>query len=129
MPTIKTHVCGKDVDLATTLRVAYQVQGQHNHKPYAEVFKGIGEMGVEQQIDILYAAFECANPILKQEITKQKFRDYYLDNYNLKDLMSQLQEVVKGIMGEDSLGEDESEDESAETEGEDAAEDGGKGNK
>ena len=127
MRVIKTHVCGRDVDLATTLRVAYQVQGQHNHKPYAEVFQGIGEMGVEQQIDILYAAFECANPILKQEITKQKFRDYYLDNYNLKDLMSQLQEVVKGIMGEDALGESST----------DAtysglcliAEDGGEGNK
>lgn len=126
MRVIKTHVCGRDVDLATTLRVAYQVQGQHNHKPYAEVFQGIGEMGVEQQIDILYAAFECANPILKQEITKQKFRDYYLDNYNLKDLMSQLQEVVKGIMGEDAL--DDS-GEHTEIEGEDAAEDGGEGNK
>ena len=126
MRVIKTHVCGRDVDLATTLRVAYQVQGQHNHKPYAEVFQGIGEMGVEQQIDILYAAFECANPILKQEITKQKFRDYYLDNYNLKDLMSQLQEVVKGIMGEDALGDSE---EYTEIEGEDAAEDGGEGNK
>lgn len=126
MRVIKTHVCGKDVDLATTLRVAYQVQGQHNHKPYAEVFQGIGEIGVEQQIDILYAAFECANPILKQEITKQKFRDYYLDNYNLKDLMSQLQEVVKGIMGEDAL--DDS-GEYTEIEGEDATEDGGEGNK
>ena len=126
MRVIKTHVCGKDVDLATTLRVAYQVQGQHNHKPYAEVFQGIGEMGVEQQIDILYAAFECANPILKQEITKQKFRDYYLDNYNLKDLMSQLQEVVKGIMGEDALGDS---GEYAEIEAKDAAEDGGEGNK
>ena len=126
MRVIKTHVCGRDVDLATTLRVAYQVQGQHNHKPYAEVFQGIGEMGVEQQIDILYAAFECANPILKQEITKQKFRDYYLDNYNLKDLMSQLQEVVKGIMGEDALGDSR---EYTEIEGEDAAEDGGEGNK
>ena len=126
MRVIKTHVCGRDVDLATTLRVAYQVQGQHNHKPYAEVFQGIGEMGVEQQIDILYAAFECANPILKQEITKQKFRDYYLDNYNLKDLMSQLQEVVKGIMGEDALGDS---GEHTEIEGEDAVEDGGEGNK
>ena len=126
MRVIKTHVCGRDVDLATTLRVAYQVQGQHNHKPYAAVFQGIGEMGVEQQIDILYAAFECANPILKQEITKQKFRDYYLDNYNLKDLMSQLQEVVKGIMGEDALGDS---GEYTEIEGEDAAEDGGEGNK
>ena len=126
MRVIKTHVCGRDVDLATTLRVAYQVQGQHNHKPYAEVFQGIGEMGVEQQIDILYAAFECANPILKQEITKQKFRDYYLDNYNLKDLMSQLQEVVKGIMDEDALGDP---GEYTEIEGEDASEDGDEGNK
>ena len=40
--------------------------------------------------------------------------------------MSQLQEVVKGIMGEDALGDS---GEYTEIEGEDAAEDGGEGNK
>lgn len=105
-----TNIDGREYPMATTLRVAYEVQGQHNHKPYAEVFKDIGNMVVEQQIDILFASFKCANPEIAAEgkvksidtITKQKFRDYYLDNYNLKDLMDQLQAIVKGIMGEDA---------------------------
>ena len=98
----------KEYNLATTLRVAYEVQGQHNHKPYAEVFQDIGEMGVEQQIDIVFASFKCANPDIVDErksgtqnaITKAKFRDYMLDNYNLGDLMDKLQGIIKGIMGD-----------------------------
>lgn len=102
-----TVIDGQEYPLATTLRVAYMVQGQHNHKPYTEVFKNIGDMTVEDQIGILYAAFCCANPgvqdiktgKMRPQFTREEFQNYYLDNYNLKDLMDQLQEVIKGIMG------------------------------
>ena len=102
-----TVIDGQEYPLATTLRVAYMVQGQHNHKPYTEVFKGIGDMTVEDQIGIIYAAFCCANPSvqdiktgkMRPQFTREEFQNYYLDNYNLKDLMDQLQEVIKGIMG------------------------------
>lgn len=87
--------------LATTLRVAYKVQGQHNHKPYTEVFKAIGDMHLEDQIGILYAAFECANPAEVATIKRQVFLDSYLDTYNLKVMMDHIQGVIKGIMGED----------------------------
>lgn len=97
MPT--TIINGTEYDLSTALRVAYKVQGQHNHKSYTEVFQSLGEMPLEQQINILYASFQCANPEACMEITSQKFLDYYLDNYNLKVVMDQLQAVVKGIMG------------------------------
>ena len=33
------------------------------------------------------------------------FIDYYLDNFTLKEVISQLQEIVKGIMGEDLIEE------------------------
>jgi len=102
-----TVIDGQEYPLATTLRVAYMVQGQHNHKPYTEVFKNIGDMTVEDQIGILYAAFCCANPgvqdpktgKMRPQFTREEFQNYYLDNYNLKDLMDQLQGVIKGIMG------------------------------
>lgn len=97
--SLVTTIYGKEYELSTTLRVAYKVQGQHNHKPYTEVFQGLGDMTLEQQINILYASFQCANPDAAKEITAQKFLDYYLDNYNLKVVMDQLQAVVKGIMG------------------------------
>lgn len=99
---LTTKINGTEYDLSTTLRVAYKVQGQHNHKPYTEVFKALGDMTLEQQINILYASFQCANPEAAKEITSQKFLDYYLDNYNLKLVMDQMQAVVQGIMGTES---------------------------
>lgn len=105
---VSTIINGSEYPLSTTLRVAYKVQGQHNHKPYTEVFKGLGDMPLEQQIDILYAAFQCANPDEAKFITQQKFLDYYLDNYTLATVMHQLEDVVKGIMGTDNSTEEES---------------------
>ena len=105
MLTVKIN--GVEYPLATTLRVAYKVQGQHNHKPYTEVFKNIGEMHLEDQICILYAAFECANPSEVFKIKRQDFLESYLDTYNLKVMMDHIQYVIKGIMGEDFFEEKE----------------------
>lgn len=90
---------GKTYELATTLRVAYRVQGQNNHKPYSEVFAKMGEMPLEDQIGILYEAFWCANPEARAQYTKQQFLEEYLDHYDVKQMMIQLKSVVQGIMG------------------------------
>ena len=100
-----TTINGVEYPLATTLRVAYLVQGQHNHKPYTEVFKDIGDMSIEDQIGIIYCAFKCANTDSTVIMPKQNFIDYYLDNFTLKEVINQLQEIVKGIMGEDLIEE------------------------
>ena len=41
---VTTTINGVDYELATTLRVAYKVQGQHNHAPYSKVFSEISDM-------------------------------------------------------------------------------------
>ena len=112
MLTVKIN--GTEYELATTLRVAYKIQGQHNHKSYTEVFRSIGEMVLEDQIGILYAAFECANPEDAKIIKRQNFLDAYLDTYNLKIMMEHIQGVIRGIMGEDFFEENE---DTAETSG------------
>lgn len=88
---------GADYSLATSLRVAYKVQGQHNHKPYSKVFSEIGGMTLEEQIGILFAAFQVANPEVK--MSQEQFLNYYLDNYKLKVLMDQVKDIIQGIMG------------------------------
>lgn len=108
MSNLTVIINGIEYPLATTLRVAYKIQGQHNHKPYTEVFRQMSDMHVEDQIGIMYAAFECANPQETFKIKRKDFEEYYLDNYNLKDLMNQLQGVIKGIMGEDFFDENTS---------------------
>lgn len=101
-----TIINGTEYELARTLRVAYKVQGQHNHMPYAQVFEKLSDMALEDQIGILYAAFECANPEQAKFITRQKFLDEYLDNYNMKQIMSQIKDVIHGIMGTDDTDEE-----------------------
>lgn len=91
------NINGVEYSLATTLRVAYKVQGQHNHKPYSKVFSEIGDMTLEEQVGILFAAFQVANPEVK--MNQQQFLDYYLDHYNLKVLLDQVKEVIQGVMG------------------------------
>ena len=91
---------GVDYPLATTLRVAYKVQGQHNHKAYSKVFSEIGDMVLEDQIGILFCAFQVANPEIK--MTQQEFLNYYLDHFDLKTVMEQVKGVIQGITGMDT---------------------------
>ena len=94
---VTTTINGVEYPLATTLRVAYQVQGQHNHKPYSKVFADIGDMCIEDQIGILFCAFQVGNPDV--QMLKQAFLNYYLDNMNLKQIMDQLKAVIQEITG------------------------------
>ena len=94
---VTTVIDGVEYPLATTLRVAYQVQGQHNHKPYSKVFADIGDMTIEDQIGILFCAFQVGNPSV--QMMKQSFINYYLDNMNLKQIMDQLKAVIQEITG------------------------------
>lgn len=99
MSTPMVTINNKDYPLSTKLRVAYKIQSQNGHKPYAEIFQNIDTMMLEQQIDILYAAFEVANPDEAKFITRQTFLDHYLDNYDLDFVMTQLKDIISGILG------------------------------
>lgn len=94
---------GKEYPMAMTLRVAYMIQGQHNHTSYMEVFKTLDTMTIEDQIGVLYAAFACANRDEARTMTRQKFTDYYLDNVTLREIMQQLEVIVKTIVGDDEV--------------------------
>lgn len=90
-----------EYDLAATLRVAYEIQNKHNHESYMKIFSRINEMTLEQQIDILYVAFKIANPEVAKTFTGMMFREYYLDNYTVSDVMDQMNGVISGILGKD----------------------------
>lgn len=96
---LSINLFGQEYALSNKLRVAYRVQGQHDHKPYTEVFSGVGDMPIEDQIGIIYESFWCANPEARDKITRQQFLEEYLDKYDVKTLMEQLREIIQGIMG------------------------------
>lgn len=94
---ISIKVNGSEYALASTLRVAYKIQGCNNHEAYSKVFSKIGDAPLEKQIEMLYCAFQVANPEVK--MSSAEFLNYYLDNYNLSDLLSHIQAVIEGITG------------------------------
>ena len=106
---------GNEYELATTLRVAYNIQGQHNHRSYIEIFEDIDKMTLEQQIGIVYASFQAANPDSSKLIKQPDFLNEFLDNYNLTELMKYVKGIIAGIMGKD-LEDDNPEVESSGTE-------------
>lgn len=93
------NINGNTFEMATTLRVAYKVQGQHNHEPYAKVFENIGNMTVEDQLGILYCSFACANPEYSKTYSQLDFTNYCLDHMNLAEMLEKLKELIEGIMG------------------------------
>ena len=103
---------GQEYPLATTLRVAFTVQGQNEHKPYTEVFAGIDDMPVEKQIGIVYASVCAATHTFKTAVPEKDFREDFLDRYNLKDLMDILKSIINGIMGKSDNASEESEEDS-----------------
>lgn len=104
---VTTTINGTEYELSTKLKVAYMVQGCHNHKPYLEIFQDVAKMTLERQIEILFVAFQVANPEVAMTFNQKAFLNYYLENYNLKTVMSQLQSVIKGITGEDEAPEEQ----------------------
>ena len=98
-----TTINGTEYNLSTTLRVAYKVQGQHNHKPYSEILSSVCEMPLEQQIDILYLAFKIGNPEVAKTFSREMFRCYILDNneFNAVVLIDLIKKVIAGILGKE----------------------------
>lgn len=86
---------GKEYEMAETLRVAYKIQELNNHKPYTQVFKEMGDMPIEKQIGILFAAFDLANPGVASAL---EFREYCLDTLGMDQFTTALEDLVSSLM-------------------------------
>ena len=94
---------GMEYTLASNLRVAYELQGQHNHKPYTQILSSVDEMTIEQQLDMIYIAFKVKNPEDAKTFTKEMFRKYILDNdeVTVTTIMTIISDIIAGVLGRD----------------------------
>lgn len=100
---IVININGNDYPLACNLRVAYTLQNQHNHESYTSILSRVGEMPLEQQIDILYIAFQVANTEVAKTFTRDMFRAYIFDHdeFNATVLLNLIKRVISGILGKE----------------------------
>lgn len=99
-----------EYNLACNLRVAYVLQNQHNHKPYTQIMSSIDSMTLEEQINVLYAAFSVGNPEAAKNYSADMFRSYLLDDpeFNIAEMMHLIRDVFSGILGRSLDDEDAS---------------------
>ena len=92
---------GNEYTLACNLRVAYVLQNRHNHESYSSILSRVGEMPLEQQIDVVYAAFQIANPETAKTFTREMFRTYVLDHdeFNASVILQMIKKIISGILG------------------------------
>lgn len=98
MNEITIKVKDQEVKLASTLRVAFNVQSKFGHKPYMEIFAGINDLGVDKQITILYEAYKVANRDEETKLSEVEFLNEILDNIGAVELTLLLSELVNSIM-------------------------------
>ena len=111
---------GNEYPLACNLRVAYVLQNQHNHESYSSILSRVGEMPLEQQIDVVYAAFQIANPETAKTFTREMFRMYVLDHdeFNASVILNIIKDIISGILGKklpDEVPDDTAIDKNAES--------------
>ena len=94
---------GIEYTLASNLRVAYELQGQHNHKSYTQILSSVDEMTIEQQLDMIYIAFKVKNPDDAKTFTKEMFRKYILDSdeFTVTTIMTIISDIIAGILGQE----------------------------
>lgn len=97
MKTIQLTIGETDYTLATSLRVAYVIQGMNNHKAYLDVFKEIDKMTIEKQVEFLYAAYSVA--ATDTPMPKNDFLNICLDNLDLSGVMGAIKQIIEGITG------------------------------
>lgn len=94
---------GIEYPLATNLRVAYLLQQQHNHEAYSSILSRVGDMPLEQQLDLIYVAFQVANPDTAKTFTREMFRTYIFDNaeFTASVILNLIKGIIAGILGKD----------------------------
>lgn len=94
MNEVKITYKGQEYVLCTTLRTAYTIQNQFGHKPYLKVFNELDNMVLEQQVRLLYIAFNLANPDV---CTEKEFFEDMLDSGSIIALNTTIAKLIEAI--------------------------------
>lgn len=94
MDQVKITFKGQEYALCTTLRTAYTIQNQFGHKPYLRVFEEIDKMVLEQQVKLLYIAFNLKNPDV---CTEKEFFEEMLDTNSIIGINTSIGQLIEAI--------------------------------
>lgn len=84
--------------LATTLRVAFEIQRQFGNRAYMDVFKEIGSRPIEHQIKFIYTSYvQGLKGTGQTAMPLAIFQDCLLDNFSIMQIVDCIQAIIEGI--------------------------------
>lgn len=95
---VKVKVGNKDIELADTLRVVYEIKNQTGAKNMRDAMASMSKMDFDEQMKLLYTSYKCKNRGTPDFMSEQQFTEFLLDNLGLYAITDIVEQLVDGIM-------------------------------
>ena len=96
MVTIK--IKGKDVALATTLRVVYSLRDISHAGSLQEAIGSISKLDLDGQLELLYAAYKAGDGRQPDAYGRNEFIDSILDTMGIFAISNAINQLTEGLL-------------------------------
>lgn len=95
---VKMEMNGKTYELATSLRVVYALRDLTKAKSLQAAINSIGQLDLDGQLELLYAAYKAGGGKNDTVTTKEKFMDELLDTQGVLTIADIINKVADGLL-------------------------------
>lgn len=95
---VKMEMNGKTYELATSLRVVYALRDLTKAKSLQAAINSIGQLDLDGQLELLYAAYKAGGGKNDTVTTKEKFMDELLDTQGILTIADIINKVADGLL-------------------------------
>ena len=95
---VKITLKNEQLELATSLRVAFALRDMCGAKNLQEAIQSISGLDIEGRIDLMYAAYRAGSGKDIVKYTKEEFKEAILDEFGLFALTNVINQLMDGIL-------------------------------
>ena len=95
---IQIKIQDKDIQLATSLRVIYELKNMMGCKTLQAAIKQVSQLDIDSQIKLLYAAYKYGGNLPEDLLSETEFTGLILDNLGMIKIGNLLTDIVDGFM-------------------------------
>lgn len=94
---VKMKLGSQTIELATTLRVAFEMQKITGAKSVQAALNDMQSLGLEGQLSLMYAAYKAANRNV-QIMSENDFKDKIQDNCGILTIAEVVNQITDGLL-------------------------------
>lgn len=95
---VQLKMNGKTYELATSLRVVYALKDLTKAKTLQEAINSIGQLDMDGQLELLFAAYKAGGGKNDNTITKEEFMDTLIDTQGVFAIADTVNKIADGLL-------------------------------